>query len=197
MPNAPVVPSCDSGRYWNDLESALRQPEWLASVGIPLALTLVGLAVAYMLVKRQINHDRDLRDADRAASAVNESGREILRILRHGETNWPDDPYWSEESWPGSIPLYEAHTRVMVALSDPLVFVELQRAGRDLARAWRACHVRRKRLAKNGITSTRPSERNRHGGSACSHMRGHDRGREATCCVERPVCAARSNSLAL
>lgn len=148
---------CGASGYWDGVGCSLRQAEWLANVGIPLAATIAGLAVAYALVRHQIRHDRTLRDADRKASAVNEFGRDILRLFEHFEARRLSDPFWTEESWPGSIPMYEAHARVGVALSNADAFEELERAGRDLSRAWRACQVRRRRLEKNGIVPSRPS----------------------------------------
>lgn len=55
---------CNSEIYWGEVACSLSEPDWSTSVGIPRVVTVAGIAVAYSLVRRQIQHDRLGRGAE-------------------------------------------------------------------------------------------------------------------------------------
>ena len=54
-----------SGSWWDEFTCRLGTAEWAANTGAPLAITLLGFAVAVWLVRRQLRSDRALRRAER------------------------------------------------------------------------------------------------------------------------------------
>lgn len=87
--------------WWDELGRRLSSAEWFADTGLPLAVTLIGLAVAVYLVRRQLRSDIALRKAERRTRATDpladqliESGRNLL-ISRMGGP----DPFWESTDW--------------------------------------------------------------------------------------------------
>jgi hypothetical protein len=78
--------------FWDEIASA----EWLANVGFPLAVTLLSLALAYGLFRRQVRHDRALAKAERRADAATALGQAIRigvkqarQSFRANDLEWP------------------------------------------------------------------------------------------------------------
>jgi hypothetical protein len=59
--------------FWSEVTTA----RWVADVGVPLAATLMALGLTYMLVRRQLSHDRDLQRSLRGLAAVTALARAL------------------------------------------------------------------------------------------------------------------------
>lgn len=87
--------------WWDELGRQLSSAEWFADTGLPLAVTLIGLAVAVYLVRRQLRSDIALRKAERRTRATDpladqliESGQNLLTFRMGGP-----DPFWDSTDW--------------------------------------------------------------------------------------------------
>lgn len=92
-----------TGSWWDELGCRMSSGEWFADTGLPLAVTLIGLAVAVYLVRRQLRSDLDLRSAERRTRATDpladqliESGRNLAIFRMGGPDSFWDSTDWSE-----------------------------------------------------------------------------------------------------
>jgi hypothetical protein len=143
--------TCDIGSYWSRVRCELEQPAWLSDVGIPMVATLIGLALAVLLVRSQIANDRRLRHADRLSPSVAEFGRVVLDAVDKAWNTKGDDPYWDAAEWDGHLKIYRAQGRLAVTFAQPDVCNEVVRGSRDVAAAWTACVLRRRELEERGV----------------------------------------------
>jgi len=149
--DASVETSNCSGGYLDQVWCELRQPSWLAAVGLPLVATLAGLYVAYRLVRRQLRHDREMRTADRRSAVVNGFGQQALSAYRSLDA-MNDDEWWRKRHWPNARGVSDAYRSACVALGVASPFPELMALHQDVEWIWDACAARRKTQEKNGPT---------------------------------------------
>ena len=73
---------CAQPGYLSDLGSRLSSSEWMASTGIPLFVTLLGLLIAYLFLAGQLRNDRALRLADHRREASTTLADSILTAMK-------------------------------------------------------------------------------------------------------------------
>lgn len=90
-----------TGSWWDQLGCRLTSADWAADVGLPLAATLIGLAVALILVRRQLRSDIALRRAERRTRATDPLADELIAAGRNLSifTIGAEDPFWSSPKW--------------------------------------------------------------------------------------------------
>lgn len=145
-----MSPPC-SGGYWDEVRCRIDQPGWLADVGFPLFVALLGLALAVLLLRRQLRHDRELRRADRLSQHVATFGQQVVGVIDGIWNRRGDDPYWDAQDWDGWSTIFRAQRKVSAALADPSAFEEVVAGARDVSWAWRACVARRRELESQGM----------------------------------------------
>jgi hypothetical protein len=142
--------TCHSGRYWPDVGCTLREANWLATVGVPLFVTIASIALAYLFLRRQIGHDIRLRRADRISHHVNAFGALVVAEVDSIDQRKTDDEWWSQPSWTGWTEIWHALRDLRRQLRDPLAYSSIDERSMHLLQAWRACVARRLSLEKQG-----------------------------------------------
>jgi hypothetical protein len=76
--------------YIRDMGTAIADPQWMADTGIPLLVTLGGLGLAYVFVRRQLNSDREFfrlqQEADRESfRRQQDSDRDLFRLQQESD----------------------------------------------------------------------------------------------------------------
>ena len=99
----------------------------MSDVGMPLLITLTvtlgGLAIAYLFLRRQLRQDVELRAADRRAAAVNRFGIEIHGMMQEFLSDSSLGPLFGQsETLPYWRDIDEARRRLSIAVGelDPL-----------------------------------------------------------------------------
>jgi len=146
-----VTTTCERGSYWAGVGCELAEPSWLASVGIPLTVVLIGMGAATFVVRRQLAAAMHSRDAERLAPPVTEFGREVLAAVDQVVNAKANDPYWEAPEWDGHELIQQAQARLAIAISRPDACREVLRGSSDVAAAWAACVQRRRELEGGGI----------------------------------------------
>ncbi len=120
---------------WSELSTA----KWVAGTGLPLAVTLISIAIAFLLVRAQIRHDRDLIDEQRDASLAGQLGWALREVAEYSDEIDTDAATTTERSWHPARPVFDATRQASVAgLSDPNGAMKLaQDLGRDMFWRWR------------------------------------------------------------
>lgn len=123
---------CD---YARQLWAELLTPEWMATTGLPLLLTLVGLVLAYIFLARQLRSDRQLRAADRQVAAASTLGRRIGEDTRAIFDLAYNDPAWLAPNSP--LDLWPAVTEAEIHLPSHVEYLEeVSALTRDISRGW-------------------------------------------------------------
>jgi hypothetical protein len=130
--------------YLEKLWSSIIAPEWMANTGVPLLVTLLGLFVGYMFLRRQLKSDHVLRTADRWQNASLTLGTTIAQALERFELP-ASDPFWAESSWPDKGNLMRARADALLSLA-PAELPELGKLIRDVDSVWMCCLSRARRL---------------------------------------------------
>lgn len=143
---------CAEGSYLSRVGCEMQHPAWASDVGLPMIATILGLAIAVVLVRSQISSDRRLRHADRVSPEVATFGWEVITAVDRPNETAGSDSYWDEPSWDGHVAIRRAREKLAVTLAQPNVFEEVVRRSEDISAAWNACFQRRRQLAARGIT---------------------------------------------
>lgn len=146
-----VTTTCDRGSYWAGVGCELAQPSWLASVGIPLLVVILGLGAATYVVRGQLAAAMHSRDAERLAPPVNEFGRAVLDAVDKALHTKANDPYWDAPGWDGHELIQQAQGRLAVTVSRPDACRQVLRGSSDVEAAWAACVQRRRELESGGV----------------------------------------------
>ncbi|HVF06601.1 MAG TPA: hypothetical protein VNA20_17320 [Frankiaceae bacterium] len=135
--------------FWDIVGSA----EWAATVGLPLGVTLGSIGAAYVLVRRQIRHDRELAAAQRRADAASRLGAALIALHDQFESTAFDDEWWRMPGWSGWSALYDAVREAEIVLDEKSAFEFIEDAGRCVSHGWAACynHARLLRRAKSAV----------------------------------------------
>lgn len=145
-----------TGHYWPAVGCRLRQASWLSDVGGPLVITLtvtlIGLVIAYMFLRRQLRHDVELRAADRRAQAVNRFGIEMHGIMEAflSDGNLLSAEFRRSQTLPCWREIRDAERRVSLALGELDPLPELSKVSGRLGQAWNACAEHRLNLQLAG-----------------------------------------------
>ncbi|WP_431236069.1 hypothetical protein ACQ856_30285 (plasmid) [Mycolicibacterium psychrotolerans] len=87
------------GGYLEKVWNLLTRPEWMVDTGIPLLATLAGLAIALLVVRRQLIHDRELRIFDQRREAAVKYGRDLIEARDAFYNRDVKDSFWRSPSW--------------------------------------------------------------------------------------------------
>lgn len=139
---------CKQPEYWSALLCEVQTVSWMASTGLPLFLTIIGLYLAVRLVKRQLKSDRKLRSADRRQEASNRLGIATLEEttrFRHAQLR---DDWWTSNTWE-SQPILTAQVSDAGASLPAEIIDHFQTLVQDIGDAWVSCQVAVRRSGLN------------------------------------------------
>lgn len=125
--------------YLEKLWSSIITPEWMANTGLPLLVTLLGLVVGYIFLRRQLKNDHVLRTADRWQNATLTLGTTIAHVLERFELP-ATDSFWANYAWPDREKLMRARADALLLLA-PAELTELSKLIHDVESAWSACLI--------------------------------------------------------
>lgn len=131
---------------WDSLWRELANAEWVADIGLPLALALTALFFAYRSLRTQIAHDRELARAEHRATVARALGASLNQLARIFDTTPPGTAWWAEEKWDGFSGVCRAIDEAEIPLGDNEAFDYMYDVAREISHSWQACYERRKQL---------------------------------------------------
>ncbi|GAA2168435.1 hypothetical protein GCM10009826_47610 [Humibacillus xanthopallidus] len=129
----------------SEVWSAMASAAWVANTGVPLLATVAGLAVAVILVRRQLGSDRQLRLADRRQEAAARLGVSLSQALLKLRQTPKEDKWWENPSWPDEQNIRLEVGEASILLSDSRL-AEVASLVDDLSAAWQVSLVTAHRM---------------------------------------------------
>lgn len=100
----------------NELWKEIGTATWVANTGIPTLLTVAAIIFAYLFMRRQLRHDRELslaaRRVDAVIAAAGVLDDAVERLDSHGSRTCIDSDWWDRAEWPDHSDCQEALRRL-------------------------------------------------------------------------------------
>lgn len=131
---------------WNSLWHELTNAEWVADIGLPLAVALAALLFAYRSLRAQLTNDRELSRAEYRAATARVLGTSLNQLLRVFNSTAPEDSWWAKAQWDGFRDVTRAIDEARISLGDNEAFDYVLDVAREISHSWKACRELRKEL---------------------------------------------------
>lgn len=145
--------------YSSGVWDVIATPAWMATTGLPLLVTLLGLVVGYLLFRRQMVSDKRLRRADHRREAARGLSSALTRAAWCLQRTSTDDAWWTRDLWADESGLRDALSLATRELPGELTR-PVERLVSSASETWRACitrAVRRNPDARFHATAMRDS----------------------------------------
>lgn len=107
---------------WVSLWQQINRAEWVADIGLPMAVTVLALAFAAWSVRRQLRNDREIARQSIRAEQRAEAGKRLSEELREACTQLSSEPkeseYWQIPRWQDRDRVWDALRRAAYVIED-------------------------------------------------------------------------------
>lgn len=129
---------------WISLWRELANAEWVADIGLPLAVALVALLFAYRSLRTQIANDRELSRAEYRAATARVLGTSLNQLVRVFDTTAPKAPWWGNAKWDGFSGVSRAVDEAEISLGNHEALHHVLDIAREISHSWQASYELRK-----------------------------------------------------